>query len=128
MNASALRAVARLDPELIIEAMPHAVEQVQSEGSVWAPEVAAVALKQASGSIEEAVFLVRAYRSTLERLYTSRVIDTGEMRVSRRISAAFKDIEGGQILGATPRLQPSPYQLQSERRGKCRRSRCARCH
>ena len=90
-----------LDPELIIEAMPHAVEQVQSEGSVWAPEVAAVALKQASGSIEEAVFLVRAYRSTLERLYTSRVIDTGEMRVSRRISAAFKDIEGGQILGAT---------------------------
>ena len=81
--------------------MPHAVEQVQSEGSVWAPEVAAIALKQASGSIEEAVFLVRAYRSTLERLYTSRVIDTGEMRVSRRISAAFKDIEGGQILGAT---------------------------
>ena len=90
-----------LDPALIIEAMPHAVEQVQSEGSVWAPEVAAIALKQASGSIEEAVFLVRAYRSTLERLYTSRVIDTGEMRVSRRISAAFKDIEGGQILGAT---------------------------
>ncbi len=90
-----------LDPALIIEAMPHAVEQVQSEGSVWAPEVAAIALKQASGSIEEAVFLVRAYRSTLERLYTSRVIDTGEMHVSRRISAAFKDIEGGQILGAT---------------------------
>lgn len=45
-----------LDPALIIEAMPHAVEQVQSEGSVWAPEVAAIALKQASGSIEEAVF------------------------------------------------------------------------
>lgn len=90
-----------LDPALIIESMPRAVEQVQSEGSVWAPEVAAIALKQASGSIEEAVFLVRAYRSTLERLYTSRVIDTGEMRVSRRISAAFKDIEGGQILGAT---------------------------
>ena len=44
---------------------------------------------------------MRAYRSTLERLYTSRVIDTNEMRVDRRISAAFKDIEGGQILGAT---------------------------
>ncbi len=90
-----------IDPALIIATMPRAVEQVQSEGSVWAPEVAAIALKQAEGSIEEAVFLVRAYRSTLERLYTSRVIDTGEMRVERRISAAFKDIEGGQILGAT---------------------------
>ncbi len=90
-----------IDPALIIATMPRAIEQVQSEGSVWAPEVAAIALKQAEGSIEEAVFLVRAYRSTLERLYTSRVIDTGEMRVERRISAAFKDIEGGQILGAT---------------------------
>ncbi len=90
-----------IDPALIIATMPRAIEQVQSEGPVWAPEVAAIALKQAEGSIEEAVFLVRAYRSTLERLYTSRVIDTGEMRVERRISAAFKDIEGGQILGAT---------------------------
>ncbi len=90
-----------IDPALVIATMPRAVEQVQSEGSVWAPEVAAIALKQAAGSIEEAVFLVRAYRSTLERLYTSRVIDTAEMHVERRISAAFKDIEGGQILGAT---------------------------
>ena len=44
---------------------------------------------------------MRAYRSTLERLYVSRTVDTSEMRVDRRISAAFKDIEGGQILGAT---------------------------
>lgn len=90
-----------IDPALIGQTMPRAVEQVQSEGSVWAPDVAAIALKQAAGSIEEAVFLVRAYRSTLERLYTSRVIDTHSMHVSRRISAAFKDIEGGQILGST---------------------------
>ena len=92
---------ATIDPELIAEAMPHALEQIESEGSLWAPEVAAVALKQARGSIEEAVFLVRAYRSTLERLYTSRIVDTAQMRVERRISAAFKDIEGGQILGST---------------------------
>lgn len=90
-----------LDTGLILGAMPCLVEQVQSEGSLWAPEVAAVALKQARGSVEEAVFLTRAYRSTLERLYTSRVIDTADMRVDRRISAAFKDIEGGQVLGAT---------------------------
>ncbi|WP_270848256.1 carbon-phosphorus lyase complex subunit PhnI [Candidatus Collinsella stercoripullorum] len=87
--------------EDILATMPDLVNQVQSEGSLWAPEIAAVAIKQACGSIEEAVFLMRAYRSTLERLYTSRVVDTDGMRAGRRISAAFKDIEGGQILGAT---------------------------
>lgn len=87
--------------EDILATMPDLVNQVQSEGSLWAPKIAAVAIKQACGSIEEAVFLMRAYRSTLERLYTSRVVDTDGMRVGRRISAAFKDIEGGQILGAT---------------------------
>lgn len=87
--------------EDILATMPDLVNQVQSEGSLWAPEIAAVAIKQACGSIEEAVFLMRAYRSTLERLYTSRVVDTDGMRSGRRISAAFKDIEGGQILGAT---------------------------
>ena len=90
-----------LDVDLVLGCLPELVDQVQSEGSLWAPEVAAVAVKQARGSVEEAVFLMRAYRSTLERLYVSRTIDTGEMRVDRRISAAFKDIEGGQVLGAT---------------------------
>ena len=92
---------ASIDTELIRDALPELVEQVQSEGSLWAPDVAAIAVKQARGSIEEAVFLMRAYRSTLERLYTSRTVDTRNMRVERRISAAFKDVEGGQILGAT---------------------------
>lgn len=87
--------------EDILATMPDLVNQVQSEGSLWAPKIAAVVIKQACGSIEEAVFLMRAYRSTLERLYTSRVVDTDGMRAGRRISAAFKDIEGGQILGAT---------------------------
>ena len=90
-----------VSPELIRDALPELVEQVQSEGSLWAPDVAALAVKQARGSVEEAVFLMRAWRSTLERLYVSRVIDTSEMRVDRRISAAFKDVEGGQVLGAT---------------------------
>lgn len=90
-----------LDADDVARSLPCLVEQVMSEGSLWAPDIAALAVKQARGSVEEAVFLVRAYRSTLERLYTSRTIDTGCMRVNRRISAAFKDIEGGQVLGAT---------------------------
>ncbi len=80
---------------------PALVEQVMGEASLYAPHLAAVALKQAQGSPEEAVFLLRAFRSTLERPYTSRVIDTQNMAVERRISAAFKDVPGGQLLGAT---------------------------
>ena len=45
--------------------------------------------------------MLRAFRSTLERPYVSRPVDTAEMRPDRRISAAFKDVLGGQILGAT---------------------------
>lgn len=90
-----------IDVDLIAQVLPELVEQVQAEGSLWCPEVAATAVKQARGSVEEAVFLVRAYRSTLERLYVSRTIDTNDMQVDRRISAAFKDVPGGQVLGAT---------------------------
>ena len=68
-----------IDVDLIAQVLPELVEQVQSEGSLWCPEVAATAVKQARGSVEEAVFLVRAYRSTLERLYVSRTIDTNDM-------------------------------------------------
>ncbi|MFN3578696.1 MAG: carbon-phosphorus lyase complex subunit PhnI, partial [Tabrizicola sp.] len=48
-----------------------------------------------------AVFLIRAYRTTLPRLAGSRPVDTGAMAVDRRISATFKDLPGGQVLGPT---------------------------
>ena len=80
---------------------PSLIEQVMGEASLYAPRLAALALKQAQGSPEEAVFLLRAFRSTLERPYVSRVIDTEKMQVERRISAAFKDVPGGQLLGVT---------------------------
>lgn len=80
---------------------PELVDQVMGEASLYAPRLAALALKQAQGSPDEAVFLLRAFRSTLERPYVSRPVDTSAMRVSRRVSAAFKDVPGGQVLGAT---------------------------
>ena len=76
------------------------IDQVMGESSLYAPRLAALALKQASGEPDEAVFLLRAFRSTLERPYVSLPVDTGAMRVRRRISAAFKDVPGGQVLGA----------------------------
>lgn len=78
-----------------------AVDRVMSEASLFDPELAALALKQASGDMIEAVFLLRAYRTTLPRLAVSEPLDTGAMRIERRISATYKDIPGGQILGPT---------------------------
>jgi alpha-D-ribose 1-methylphosphonate 5-triphosphate synthase subunit PhnI len=92
-------------PELgvaqICEQMKLAVDRVMTEGSVYDPELAALAIKQASGDLVEAIFLLRAYRATLPRLGDTRPLETGQMRPERRISATFKDLPGGQILGPT---------------------------
>ena len=64
-------------------------------------ELAALAIKQARGDLIEAIFLLRAFRATLPRFGASNPIDTANMAVYRRISATFKDIPGGQILGPT---------------------------
>jgi alpha-D-ribose 1-methylphosphonate 5-triphosphate synthase subunit PhnI len=92
-------------PELsvaqICEQMKLAVDRVMTEGSVYDPELAALAIKQASGDLVEAIFLLRAYRATLPRLGDTLPLDTGNMRPDRRVSATFKDLPGGQILGPT---------------------------
>lgn len=77
------------------------VDRVMSEAGFYSKRYAALALKQCEGAVEEAVFLLRAYRSTLTRNYYTKTVDTTQMRITRRISSAFKDILGGQILGAT---------------------------
>jgi alpha-D-ribose 1-methylphosphonate 5-triphosphate synthase subunit PhnI len=72
-----------------------------TEGSVFDEELAALAIKQAAGDLVEAIFLLRAYRTTLPRFGYTQPIDTEAMQVERRISATFKDVPGGQLLGAT---------------------------
>ena len=92
-------------PELSVtqirEQLKLAVDRVMTEGSVYDPELAALAIKQASGDLIEAIFLLRAYRATLPRLGTSVPLDTARMDLDRRISATFKDLPGGQVLGPT---------------------------
>jgi alpha-D-ribose 1-methylphosphonate 5-triphosphate synthase subunit PhnI len=92
-------------PELTIpqirEQMKLAVNRVMAEGSLYDPDLAALAIKQARGDLIEAIFLIRAYRTTLPRLAASKAVDTGAMAVDRRISATFKDLPGGQVLGPT---------------------------
>ncbi|MBK4216906.1 carbon-phosphorus lyase complex subunit PhnI [Paracoccus caeni] len=93
--------VSELSIAQIREQMTLAVNRVMAEGSLYDPDLAALAIKQARGDLIEAIFLIRAYRTTLPRLAGSNPVDTGAMVVSRRVSATFKDAPGGQILGPT---------------------------
>lgn len=75
--------------------------RVVSEGGLYHPRLAALALKQFQGDTLEAAFALRAYRSTKPRLLETALQDTANMRCIRRISSAFKEIPGGQYLGST---------------------------
>src|SRR5215831_834739 len=94
-------AVPELSLDQIDQQLALAVDRVMTEGSLYDRELAALAIKQARGDLIEAIFLARAYRTTLPRFGASRPIDIGSMVVRRRVSATFKDVPGGQILGAT---------------------------
>jgi len=93
--------VAELGIAQIREQLALAVNRVMAEGSLYDPDLAALAIKQARGDLIEAVFLIRAYRTTLPRFGASQPVETGAMSCDRRISATFKDLPGGQILGPT---------------------------
>jgi alpha-D-ribose 1-methylphosphonate 5-triphosphate synthase subunit PhnI len=90
-----------LSVDQIREQMTLAVDRVMTEGSLYDPDLAALAIKQARGDLVEAIFLVRAYRTTLSRLAESVPVESARMKIDRRISATFKDVPGGQILGPT---------------------------
>ncbi|MEM1065823.1 MAG: carbon-phosphorus lyase complex subunit PhnI [Pseudomonadota bacterium] len=94
-------AVAELSVAQIREQLSLAVNRVMAEGSLYDPDLAALAIKQARGDMIEAIFLIRAYRTTLPRFGASEPVDTGAMACDRRISATFKDLPGGQVLGPT---------------------------
>ena len=88
--------VARIRAEL-----PHLIDRVMGEASFADEEIAALALAQTGGDLPEAVLLLRAWRTTQPRLGVAEVVAPDAMRTHRRISAAFKDVPGGQTLGPT---------------------------
>ncbi|ARB83612.1 MULTISPECIES: carbon-phosphorus lyase complex subunit PhnI [Yersinia] len=90
-----------IDCEQIEQQLGLAVDRVMTEGGIYDRELAALAIKQASGDLVEAIFLLRAYRTTLPRLAVSQPLATEHMRLERRISAIYKDLPGGQVLGPT---------------------------
>ncbi len=94
-------AVPLLQPEQVEQQLGRAVDRVMAEGSLMDRGLAALAIRQAQGDLVEAAFLLRAYRTTLPRFAHSEPVDTSAMLVTRRVSAIFKDLPGGQVLGPT---------------------------
>ncbi|MGF1478273.1 MAG: carbon-phosphorus lyase complex subunit PhnI [Cyanophyceae cyanobacterium] len=95
------RKIPELSVAQIRQQLALAVDRVMCEGSLYDPDLAALAIKQSWGDLVEAIFLLRAYRTTLPRFYYSQPLDTGKMQLRRRISSIFKDVPGGQQLGPT---------------------------
>ncbi len=95
------RSVPAMHLEQIIGQLGLGIDRIMAEGSLYDCDLAALAFKQARGDMIEAIFLLRAYRTTLPRFGYSNPIDTGKMLIERRISATYKDLPGGQLLGPT---------------------------
>ena len=93
--------VTEISLDQIREQLALAVDRVMCEGSLYDKDLAALAVKQARGDLIEAIFLLRAFRTTLPRFGYSEPLETNDMEIRRRISATFKDLPGGQILGPT---------------------------
>ena len=87
--------------EAIRQSMPYLVDRVMGEASLYDEEMAALALAQTGGELSEAVLVLRAWRTTQPRLTVAAPLLQRDLLTQRRISAAFKDIPGGQILGPT---------------------------
>lgn len=91
----------RIEDNQVRDQLGVLVARVMAEGSLYDPDLAAKAILQAQGDVLEAITLIRSYRTTLPRFGTSVALDTSGLLPERRISATFKDVPGGQQLGAT---------------------------
>ena len=93
-----------------------AVDRVMAEGSLYDRDLAALAIKQARGDLIEAIFLLRAYRTTLPRFGASEPVDTADMHGA---PPHFRDLQGPAgrpDAGADLRLHP-PAARPRPRRG-----------
>jgi alpha-D-ribose 1-methylphosphonate 5-triphosphate synthase subunit PhnI len=95
------RSLPAISIEQIVAQLGLAVDRVMAEASLHDRSLAALAVRQARGDMIEAIFILRAYRTTLPRFGYSQPVDTADMKIERRVSATYKDLPGGQLLGPT---------------------------
>ena len=94
-----LQSAQNIHDEDLVKGLSYACDRIMAEGALYTEKLATKALRKSGGDLLEAAFYVRAHRSTCQRIGFAAEIDTDEIRIIRRISSAFKDIKGGQILG-----------------------------
>ncbi len=90
-----------LGTDQVTERLNLAVDRVMGEAGLWAPRLAALALRQAEGDLIEAAHLLRAYRSTRMRLAQPVPVHADELEILRRIVPAYRVPPGPQLLGRT---------------------------
>jgi alpha-D-ribose 1-methylphosphonate 5-triphosphate synthase subunit PhnI len=95
------RSLPAISIDQIVAQLGLAVDRVMAEASLYDRALAALAVRQARGDMIEAIFILRAYRTTLPRFGSSVPVDTAVMQIERRVSATYKDLPGGQLLGPT---------------------------
>ncbi|MBB3979190.1 alpha-D-ribose 1-methylphosphonate 5-triphosphate synthase subunit PhnI [Rhizobium azooxidifex] len=95
------RSLPSITIEQIVAQLGLAVDRVMAEASLYDRAIAALAIRQSRGDMIEAIFILRAYRTTLPRFGYSVPVETSRMLVERRVSATYKDLPGGQLLGPT---------------------------
>jgi alpha-D-ribose 1-methylphosphonate 5-triphosphate synthase subunit PhnI len=90
-----------LQPEQVTERLNLAVDRVMGEAGLWAPRLAALAIRQTEGDVIEAAHLLRAYRSTRPRLAQALTVHADDLQILRRIVPAYRVPPGPQLLGRT---------------------------
>lgn len=87
-----------------------AVDRVMTEGGIADRELAALALKQASGDNVEAIFLLRAYRTTLAKLAVSELLGPTYDYTHRLLDfTLLANGEAPTLTTADSEQQPSPH-------------------
>ncbi|WP_456386904.1 carbon-phosphorus lyase complex subunit PhnI [Desulfolithobacter sp.] len=75
------------------------LDRIMSEGALYSQQMGSRAIEYSGCDLLEAAFYLRAHRSTCRRAGTAETVRTEDIRLVRRISSAFKEIPGGQLLG-----------------------------
>ena len=88
-----------IEDENLINTLTFSIDKIISEASLYSKKLAAKAIKRSAGDLLNASFFLRAHRSTCQRIGIAKELDVNDMKLTRRISSAFKDIKGGQLLG-----------------------------
>ncbi|MEU6657622.1 carbon-phosphorus lyase complex subunit PhnI [Streptomyces sp. NPDC046821] len=104
-----------LELDQITAWLPLAVDRVMGEAGLWAPELAARAVRQSQGDLLEAAQLLRAHRSTLPRLGYSRPAEAAaELLPVRRVTPVQHTSRYGQLYGYGDRHAPRVLDLAPE--------------